>query len=206
MLPNQKFGKLADLSAINRVVESFQSKGVEIKLAKNAQEAKKMILTKLPLQAEIMNMTSITLQTLGIDQEINESGKFNSIRKNFESLDPKNQKMEMKRLGSAHSWSIGSVHAITEDGFILIASNTGSQLPAYAYGADHVLWVIGAQKIVKNLEEGLKRIYEYSLPLEDVRAQNAYGVHSAVNKILIIGKEVVPKRLNIILVKEKLGF
>ena len=42
--------------------------------------------------------------------------------------------------------------------------------------------------------------------LEDVRAQKAYGVRSGVNKILIINKEVVPDRIVVILVKEKLGF
>lgn len=101
---------------------------------------------------------------------------------------------------------MGSVHAVTQDGHILIASNSGSQLPAYAYSAAHVIWVVGTQKIVKNIEEGMKRIYEYCLPLEDARAQKAYGVGSAVNKLLIVNVEKVPGRITIILVKEKLGF
>jgi len=39
----------------------------------------------------------------------------------------------MKRLGSAPEWVIGSIQALTEDGKVLMASNSGSQIPAYVY-------------------------------------------------------------------------
>jgi hypothetical protein len=89
---------------------------------------------------------------------------------------------------------------------VLIASNTGSQLPAYVYGARHVIWVVGTQKIVKDVSEGMQRIWEYCLPLEDERAREAYGVGSAVNKLLIIHGEVRPNRITVIFVKAVLGF
>ena len=56
-----------------------------------------------------------------------------------------------------------------------------------------------------NLETGLRRIYEYSYPLEDARARQAYGFGSRVAKILIINIEN-PGRVSVILVKEQLGF
>ena len=113
---------------------------------------------------------------------------------------------EMQKIGAAPEWAIGSVHAITEDGHVLVASNTGSQLPAYVYGAGHVVWVVGAQKIVKDTTEGIQRIYEYCFPLENERLMKAYGVPSGVSKLLIINKEKIPERLTAIFVKEKLGF
>jgi len=112
----------------------------------------------------------------------------------------------MQKLGAAPEYAVGSVHAVTEDGKVIIASNTGSQLPAYAYGSAHVIWVVGTQKIVANLEQGLKRIYEYVLPLESERLKKVYGVESNVSKLLIINKEIAPNRLTLILVKQKLGF
>lgn len=113
----------------------------------------------------------------------------------------------MQRLGATPEWVLGSVHAVTETGEALIASNTGSQLPAYAFGVGKVIWVVGTQKIVKDREEGLGRIYEHSLPLESERAKKAYGVPgSAVNKILIVNREVQPGRITMILVNERLGF
>ncbi len=160
----------------------------------------------LPENSEVFTMTSMTLDAIGIDKEINESKKYNAVRPKLFAMDRNTQGREMAKLGSAPDWVISSVHAVTQDGHLVIASNTGSQLSAEAYAAGNVIFVAGTQKIVKNTDEGIKRVYEHSLPLEDKRAQKAYGMHSGVNKILIINKEVMPERITLILVKEKLGF
>ena len=123
------------------------------------------------------------------------------------AMDSATQGGEMRKLGTAPDWTIGSVQAVTEDGQVVMASNSGSQLPAYAYGAGRVIWVVGVQKIVANLDEALKRIYEYVLPLESERVKVAYGMDkSNVSKLLVINKEIAPERMTVILVKEKLGF
>jgi hypothetical protein len=98
------------------------------------------------------------------------------------------------------------VHAVTEDGKVIVASKSGSQLPAYAYGSNHVIWVVGAQKIVKDLDEATKRVYDYVLPLENERAKAAYNMESSVDKFLVFHKEVVPARITMIIAKEKLGY
>ncbi|MGH9156283.1 MAG: LUD domain-containing protein [Acidimicrobiales bacterium] len=101
---------------------------------------------------------------------------------------------------------VGSVHAVTEDGSLLIASASGSQVGPLASGAGHVIVVIGCQKIVADLARGLRRIYEYCFPLEDRRAREAYGVPSGVNNILVINRVVAPGRVTAILVRESIGF
>jgi hypothetical protein len=95
---------------------------------------------------------------------------------------------------------------VTEDGQVLIASNTGSQLGPYATSAGKVIWVVGAQKIVKDLNEGLKRIEEYCLPLEEVHMQQLYKASTNVSKILIVRREIRPNRITMIIVKEEIGF
>lgn len=199
--------KLADNRTIKKVVAALKVNGIDALVVEDGREAKKKVLKLIPDGSEVMTMTSVTLDSTGISEEINkEDGNFRPVRDRLYAMDRNIQAQEMNRLGSAPEFVVGSVHAVTEDGSVLIASNTGSQLPAYAYGAVHVLWVVGAQKIVKNTDEGIKRIYEYTLPLESERAKKAYGVGSAVNKLLIINKEVQPGRITLILVKEKLGF
>jgi hypothetical protein len=89
---------------------------------------------------------------------------------------------------------------------VLIASATGSQLGPYAYGAGKLVWVVGAQKIVPSLEEGFRRIREYSLPLEDARARQVYGMQSFVGKLLVVSREAQPGRITVVIVKENLGF
>jgi hypothetical protein len=95
---------------------------------------------------------------------------------------------------------------VTETGSLLAASASGSQLAPYAAGAGRVIFVVGGQKIVNDIEEGLRRIDEYAFPLEDARALEAYGIHSGVNKVLIINREIVPGRITVVLVDEVLGF
>lgn len=203
-----KFDELANSAIIEKTAQALNANGIETIVVENGEEAKKKALEILPEGTEIMTMVSVTLDTIGLSTEINKKeGKYKPVRDKLYAMDRETQAKEMKSLGSTPDWAIGSVHAITEDGQILVASATGSQLPAYAYAAINVLWIAGGQKIVKNLEEGLKRIYEYVLPLESERAKKAYGVSgSSVNKILIINKEPQQGRIKVILIREKLGF
>jgi hypothetical protein len=121
-------------------------------------------------------------------------------------MDRATQADEIRRLGAAPDFMLGSVHAATETGSLITASMSGSQLGPYASGAGRVILVVGTQKIVPNLEEGLRRVEEYALPLEDARAQAAYGISSAINKVLIINREIVPDRITVVFVDEVLGF
>jgi len=202
-----KFSTVAPKETIERVMAALKRNGIEPYFVASGAEAKRKVLELLPEGAEVMNMTSVTLETIGAPAEINESGKYNAVRQKLMSMDSEKEGREMRKLGAAPDYVLGSVHAMTEEGEVLIASNTGSQLPAYVYGAGNVIWVVGSQKLVKNLEEGMRRLYEYALPLESERAKKAYGVPgSSVNKILIVNREVQPGRITVIIVGEKLGF
>ena len=105
-------------------------------------------------------------------------------------LDFATQLREMKEIGGQPDYALGSVHAVTRDGTLVIASASGSQLASYAWGAANVIFVVGAQKLVPTLEAARERIYQHSLVLEDARAVAAYGQHSSVGKILEIGQEL----------------
>ena len=203
---NERFGVLADQARIDKTVAALAENGVEATVVADGAAAKQKLRELIPEGVEIMNMTSMTLETIDAAKEINESGRYDSARNRLTEMDRAAQADEMRKLGAAPQWVVGSVHAVTEDGKVFIASATGSQLPAYAYGSGKVVWVVGAQKLVKDFNEAIERLYEYSFPLEDARARRAYGVGSGVHKILIINKEVRPDRITMIIVKEKLGF
>jgi hypothetical protein len=202
---NKKFSELASEMAIDRTVSALKKNGFIVYVVNNREEARIQVFDLLPDGAEIMNMSSMTLTEIGLDQEILNSSKYKISRKEFAAL-RSDQIMEKQRLGAAPEYAIGSVHAVTEDGEVLIASATGSQLPAYAYGARFVIWVVGSQKIVEDLTTGFRRLNEYCLPLENERALKAYGQGSGLNKILQINKEVQVGRIIMVIVKEKLGF
>ena len=198
--------KLADRKIVEKTMASLKQNGIDAYFVETGEEAKKKVLEMLPAGAEVMTMTSMTNETIGLAKEINQSGRFNPIRDKLYSMDSNTKGAEMRRLDAAQDFAVGSVNAVTEDGHVIIASATGSQLPAYAYGAGKVIWVVGTQKIVTNMDEGMKRIREYTFPLEDARARKAYGVGSGINKTLVISKEYSPGRITLIFVNEVLGF
>lgn len=202
--PNEAFGKLASDEAVQRTAQSLKENGIETFIVESGEEAKQVISQLLPEDAEVFTSTSRTLDTLGIPAIVNE--KYDSVRVKLSKMDPDTQQREMIKIGAVPDYMIGSVHAVTEGGSVVVASNTGSQLAGYAASATHVIWVVGTQKIVSNMDEAIKRVYEYAYPLEDIRAQDAYGIHSNIGKLLIVNKEVNPERTKVILVKEKLGY
>ncbi len=192
---------------IRQVVAALEQNGITAIVAESGAEAKEKALDLIPSGAEVMTMTSVTLDTIGLEQEINESGKYEAVKPKLYSMDRETSGRQMQQMGAAPEYVIGSVHAVTQNGEVVIASNTGSQLPAYAYGSDKVVWVVGAQKIVADLEQAKARIYDHVLPLESERAKKAYGVPgSFVSKLLIVNREITPGRITVILVKEALGF
>ncbi len=203
---------LPDAQTIEQTVAALAKNGITAIVAENGAAAKKAVLEMIPKGSEIMTMTSMTAQSIGLDEELNKAGgDYNPVRDKLYAMDKATHAKEMNQLGAAPEYAVGSVHAVTTEGVVMIASNTGSQLPAYAYAAQQVIWVVGAQKIVKDTDAGMKRIYEYVLPLESERARKAYGIPadrpgSNVSKLLIINKEVNPTRLHMIIVKENLGF
>jgi len=206
LIPNKEFTKLASHGKIERTVKALEANGMHTLVAENAEEAKKIVLDLVPQGAEVYTNQSKTLETLGLFDEFDKSGRYQAIRPKVMSLDRKTQGNEIRKLRSIPEYIVGSVHAITEDGKVLISSFGGSQLAPYAAGAAKVIWVVGTQKLVRNLDEGFRRIEEYSYPLEDERLLAALGIHSAIGKTLIVNREVVPGRITIVLVKAELGY
>jgi L-lactate utilization protein LutC len=202
-----EYNKIASDETIQKAIASLEKNGMKALVVETGADATAKTLELIPEGSEVMNMTSITLETLGLDKELNESGKYDSVKNKLAAMNRETENREMQRIGAAPQYAVGSVHAITETGEVVIASNTGSQLPAYAYGAEKVIWVVGAQKIVPDMATALKRLYDYVLPLESVRANKAYGIPaSAVNKMLTVNHENIEGRITVIFVKEVLGF
>jgi len=202
----RRFGTPADEASVNRAAAALEANGIEVLRAANAAEAKRIVLALIPDGSQVHHGASQTLEVAGIIDAVDKSGRYEPLRPRLWGMDRKTQSDEIRRLGAAPDVMLGSVHAVTETGALIAASMGGSQLGPYVSGAGRVILVVGTQKIVSDVEEGLRRINEYAFPLEDARAQLTYGIHSAVNKVLIINREVVPGRITVVFVDEVLGF
>lgn len=204
-----KFDAAVGKDRLLKAAEGLKARGFGAAVVKDGKAALAAVKELVPAGSEVFTMASITLEETGIAEALNGPG-YASVRGKLGSLDKPGQEAEKRRLGAAPAFAVGSVHALTDDGVALIASLTGSQLPAYAAGADKVVFVVGGQKLVKNLDEALERLSSYVVPKESVRARKAYGLpdsfHSRPNKILLLQGEVVPGRIHFVLMEEAKGF
>jgi LUD domain len=202
---NLEFERPADRDRLERTAAALAERGFGVQIADSADHARQLVLDAIPEGAEVHSALSETMRALGITAEIDESGRYDSVRARLNTLDRETQGREMRKLGAAPDYIVGSAHAVTDDGEIIIGSGSGSQLGAYAYAGGNVILVIGHQKLVRDLDEGLRRVREYSLPREYARMQSVGYPGSVLAKTLIIHYEP-SGRIKVILVPETLGF
>src|SRR5271169_2576163 len=150
-----EFSQLASRQQIIDVADALERSGITTKVLDSGQEARAEVRSMLPVGTEVYNNTSRTLEIIGIAEDIERSGSYQPLRPRLYQMDREMQGREMRQLSAAPDWVVGSVHAITEEGSLLIASASGSQLAPIASGAGHVILVVGAQKIVPDLDTGL---------------------------------------------------
>ncbi|MDE1855238.1 MAG: lactate utilization protein [Candidatus Micrarchaeota archaeon] len=201
------WNKLADDATVDSVAKALEKRGMEVYVVDSGAEAKKKFFELIPDGAEVLESSSTTLNTIGVTKELEQDGKYDSVKRKLHSINNPEERNNVRRRSLGAAYGVGSVQAVTEDGRLVTASASGSQIATYAFSTQNVVLVVGTQKIVKNLDEAFKRIYEHALPLESKRVNETYGwtEGSYVGKLLVLERDR-PGRTKVILVKEKLGF
>lgn len=178
-------------------------------IVENKADALAKIIELIPKGVSINNGASKTLDEIGFLEYLKkgEHGWNNLHSTILQENDMAKQGMLRKEL-SVSDYYLGSVHAVTETGELVIASATGSQLPGLAYNAQNLVLVVGSQKIVPTLAEAFTRLETHILPLEDERMNAAYGMGTLHAKTLILRQEhpMMKRKVYVIIVKESLGF
>ena len=202
---SERWTTLPDDETLQATVVALEEHGSSVEVVDDLDAARETVLARIPEGSSVMTNTSVTLDETGIAGAINDGGPYESLRTKMLALDFETQAQEMKTIAGSPDFAVGSVHAITREGVLVIASASGSQLAQYAWGAANIILVVGAQKLVPTLDAARERIFEHSLKLEDARAMAAYGQNSAVGKILEIHQER-PGRIHIVLIRQSIGF
>ena len=202
-----EFARPADTATIEGTAAALRDKGYDVHIADDAAAAKRIVFELLPDGAEVGQGASQTLEAIGVTQELEGSGRYDAVRMRTRAMDRSTPEglRDMRKLGVGPDWYVNSAHAVTLDGTIVVASNTGSQLAPLSFGAGEVIFVVGSQKLVPDLKAAMQRLEEHSLPLEHARMQGLYGINSEIKKILIIHREFRPTRFRVVLVREPVG-
>jgi len=204
--PATAFADPAQAETLERTAAALTAHGFAVEILDDAAAARARVRELIPEGASVLTGASETLRLSGIDEDINASGRYASVRAHGMKLDRAKDADQIRRLLGSPDVAVGSANAVTETGALVFASASGSQLPGYAGGAAQAIWVIGAQKVVPDLGAALRRIDEYVLPLESARVQVVYGGPSAVNRVLILNAEPHPGRGTVLLLREGIGY
>jgi hypothetical protein len=196
---------VADTDALEVVTAALGAHNIEVIVVASGAEAREAVLGLIPEGAEVHSGKSKTLEDVGLYRELVESGRYDALRPRLMSMDRQTQGREMRKLVAAPDFMLGSVAAVTQDGLLVAASATGSQLGPYAAGAGRLILVIGSQKIVPDLPAALRRIEEVVFPYEDAHVLERLGVHTRLEKVLLIYGEWMAGRTTVVLVREAVG-
>jgi L-lactate utilization protein LutC len=203
--PNPEFARPSSPKRLDRAMHSLNARGFPSEIVDSREEARRQVLDAVPEGAEVHSALSETMRELGITTEIDESGRYHSVRKRLMQFDRPTQFREMQKMAAAPDYIVGSANAVTEDGDILVGSGSGSQIGAYAYAAAHVILVVGHQKIVRDVAEGMRRMREYCVPLEFERMKSIGHQGTVLAKTLILHSEF-QGRVRVILIRDAIGF
>jgi hypothetical protein len=204
--PATSFTEPVTAQRLQRAADALAAHGFIVEILDDAAAARARIKELIPEHASVFTGASETLRLSGIEDDINASGRYDAIRPRGLAMDRATQMDEIRRLLASPDVIVGSVAAVTESGSLVAASASGSQLPGYAGGAALAIWIAGAQKVVPDLDAALRRVEEHAPPLETMRAMQAYGQPSAVNRLLILNAEPHPGRGIVLLLREAIGF
>jgi hypothetical protein len=208
-MDKMNYAKLADKGVLDKTVAALGAKNIETFVVKTGAEALDKIKTLIPPGASVMNGASVTLEQIGfIDYLKTGSHGWNNLHAFIlAETDPAKQAM-LRKQSVLSDYYLGSVHALTQTGEFIVASNTGSQLPHIVFTSPNLIFVVSTKKIVPDLAEGMKRLENYVVPLEDKHMQEKFGIHTSLNKIVIFKNENprLGRKVFMILVEEELGF
>jgi hypothetical protein len=201
-----KFAVPASAEQLERTADALRSHGFGVEILDDVAAARIRIKDLIPEGATVFTGASETLRQSGIDADLNAGGRYDAVRPRVLAADRATQADEIRTMCAAPDYVVNSVAAVTETGSLVLASGTGSQLPASAGGAAHAIWIVGAQKVVPDLATALRRVEEHSLPLESARTMEAYGSPSMVSRLLVLSRELIPGRGTALLLRQAIGF
>lgn len=204
-----RYATPAPAAAIERTRLALEHNGFVVFVVDSCEAACAKALELIPDGASVGSGCSATLDEIGFTEALIASGHFDRFRALARLMDRDHVALGgvIRERLEGSDCAVGSANAVTEDGSLIFGSMTGSQLGPYVSSAGRVFLIVGAQKIVPDLETGLRRLREYVVPLERERVRKASGAgDTRLNDILILSGTAVPGRITVVLVREAAGF
>jgi hypothetical protein len=203
----ERWNSLPPESGIQETVQAIEARNIRVIRVNDGSEAMKSIQGLVPPGSEVMNGSSTTLIEIGFEEYL-QKGKsgWKDLHLSITGENSADKRADLRRRSVTADYFFSSVNAIARTGELVGCDLTGSRVGAWPFSAKNLVLVAGVNKIVPTLSDALERVREYVYPLENARAQYAYGVPSRIGKYVILAYEAVPGRITLVLVNDTLGY
>ena len=199
--------RLPDDETVEETVANLEERGFDVIVVDDADEALTAVKSQIPDGVSVMNGHSTTLEEIGFDEFLSEGDHdWESLPDQIWSIDDDAERQTARRESQTADYFLGGINAVAQTGELVAADLSGSRIGAYPFAAGNVVIVTGINKIVPTLDDALDRLESVAYPLENERAQEAYGAESAIAKQLVYRRETEEGRTTVVLVREQLGY
>lgn len=152
---------------IKRTIGSLKKNNIKAAFAKSPEQAAEMALAMICKEDRIGMGGSMTLKQIGLIDSLKKEG-YNLLDWVYEKNTEEEKTALLKESLTADVFLTGT-NAISQDGKLINKDGRGNRLAALVYGPEKVIVIAGKNKIVKNSEEGLRRIENIAGPLNSKR-------------------------------------
>ena len=197
---------MVDDAQVQRTLEALAARNFEAEVFESSAQALEALKGLIPEGAQIFTGTSETLDSIGYTDFVHHNPIYNNLHDEIDSEPDQAKQRDLRRRATIVEYCVGSVQAISETGEIVIASASGSQIGAYAYGAKHLILVAGTQKICPSLTDAIARVRGHTVEKHDQWLAGRGRGPAPIGKLLILEHEIAAGRVQVVLIKENLGW
>ncbi|MEZ3165324.1 lactate utilization protein [Halorubrum sp. RMP-47] len=204
---DDELDRLPDDETVEETVANLEERGFDVIVVDDADKALETVKSQIPDGVSVMNGHSTTLEEIGFDEFLSEGDhEWESLPDQIWGIDDDAERQTARRESQTADYFLGGINAVAQTGELVAADLSGSRIGAYPFAAGNVVIVTGANKVVPTLSDAFDRLESVAYPLENERAQEAYGAESAIAKQLVYRRETEEGRTTVVLVREQLGY
>lgn len=152
---------------IERTLEALKRNGFAPHFASDGAAARQIVLDMISPDATVGAGDSTTLRQIGVFEALAERGQqvINPFTREL-TLDPAKHPLMQKTLRRTlgNDVYVTGANALTLEGILVSTDRTGNRLAGMIFGAPQVIVVVSQNKIVRNVEEALRRIKDVIAP------------------------------------------
>lgn len=211
------FLKEAEKLRAKTIIKGLEKRNMEGVFCETKEDALSKALSYIEDGSSVTWGGSMSIEEIGLMDAV-KNGNYKvidrSVAKNYE------EQREIFSKAVLADYYLMSSNAITLDGELINIDGTGNRVACLTYGPKNVIMIVGMNKIVNDVEDGIKRVRNFASPPNTLRlglktpcsmtgrCGDCYGDTCICSQIVVTRRQsaAMRGRIKVILVGESLGY